>query len=133
MNPKKIFLLCLVLMAFITSCTKEEDDTPGSDSRDALVGSWSTTENSKQFGQTSFTITISKTGEDQVIIKNFYNLGAGVNTVGTVSGSSITIAQQQVSSQSITGSGTLSNNKINWSYTTDDGLQKDTCTAVSTK
>jgi len=136
MKHTKLFLLVasLLLLAY-AACTPASDNTPGTDERDALVGNWTTTETSRYFGKTTYTITVSKSTSDDitVIMKNFFNLGAGTSTLATVSGKSITIASQQVSAQAIKGSGTLGTSSINWSYTTDDGVQRDTCTAVSVK
>lgn len=132
---KPLVVFTTALLFAVAACTPETDNTPGTDDRDALVGNWTTTENSKYFGSTTYTITISKSNSDDVtvIIKNFYNLGAGASTLATVSGKSITIASQQVSAQTIKGTGTLGTSSINWSYTTDDGVQRDTCTASSVK
>ncbi len=135
MNLSNKILALFFVSIFFVSCAKEEDNIPGADDRDVFVGSWVTSETSKQFGSTAFTITISKSTSDNenLIIKNFYNLGSSANTIASVSGGNVTIAQQQVSAQGIKGSGSLSNGKINWSYTSDDGIQRDTCTAISSK
>lgn len=129
-----LFFITIATLTVLSSCTKE-DETTTSDDRDSFVGSWVTAESSQQFGNTSFTISISKSATDKenVIIKNFYNLGSSASTIAKVSGSSVTVTSQQVSAQNISGSGSRSGNKINWTYYTDDGVQKDTCTAVSTR
>jgi hypothetical protein len=129
------FPVLLFLLLLLASCGKEEGSTPVADPRDALEGSWSDAESSKHFGNSTYTVTIVKSASDEkgLIIKNLYNLGQGVVTIGTVSGSAIILASQQVSSQTISGKGTFSSSKITWTYYTDDGVQKDTCTATSSK
>lgn len=133
MNSKLLFLP-FAFIIFLASCTDPAND-PGTDDRDALIGNWVTTESSAQFGSSSYTISISKSNSDdnQIIIKNFYNLGSSTNTIASVSGKSISISSQQVSSHTVSGSGSLSGSKISWSYTTNDGVQADNCTASSTK
>jgi hypothetical protein len=125
------FIFCFVIF----SCQEKDANTPGADDRDPFIGNWVTAESSQQFGNTSFTITISKSSSDNenVIIKNFYNLGVSANAIARVNGTQIELSSQQVSAQQIAGKGTLSNGKINWNYVTDDGVQKDTCTALSSK
>ena len=130
-----IFLSLLVLI--FSSCDKTEDSTsPEGDARDVLVGTWVTSETSQNFGATTFTLTISKSTSDKenIIIRNFYNLGNTTNTIGKVNGTTIILSSQQISSQTIVGSGTFQDGKITWTYNTDDGAgQKDNCSASSTK
>lgn len=132
-NSKNIAVLAFVAFILLfASCAKEQDTAV--DARDNFVGTWLMAETSKNFGQTSYTISISKSNADNVniIVKNFYNLGTSTNTVVEVSGNNLSISSQTVSGTIISGSGTLSG-KISWTYQTNDGVNKDNCTATSTK
>ena len=130
-NIIKFFqIISLAIIFFLASCAKENN----TDARYNYVGTWIMAENSKNFGQTSYSISISKSNADNVniIVKNFYNLGPSTNTIVEVSGNNILINSQTVSGTIISGSGTLSG-KISWTYQTNDGVNKDNCTATSTK
>ena len=123
-----LFFFCSAIL-LLNSCGNKDDASPN------FEGSWTTVETSRHFGNTTFTMPISTSSSDKstLIIKNFYNLGASTNAIGKVSGNNITLDAQQVSAQNIHGSGSYSNGKINWTYYTDDGVNRDTCTAVSSK
>ena len=132
-NSKLICLILGFVLLLIASCTKD-DTNSNTDPRDQFVGSWTHVEKSQSFGTTTYSISISKANDNtNVIVKNFYQLGSGTNSIVEVSDNNLIIGQQVVSGQNIHGGGTFSSNKINWTYYTDDGVQKDTCTAVSTK
>ena len=138
LTRSKLPVYSLILLAiFVNSCSKTDDTAqPAADAREALTGSWTNAESSKLFGASSYTLTISLSNSDNenVIVNNFYNLGPKTSTVVKVSGNNLTIAQQQVSAQNVSGSGVLKDGKINWTYYTNDGgAHKDTCTSVSSK
>ena len=128
---KKIFKSGITLMVlFAASCAKDDSSTPQntSDDRSKYVRSWTCDETSAQQGNSTYTITISKdvTTANQIIVKNFYNLGTGTNTVMIVDGSNVTISSQNVSGHIISGSGTYhSSSSLTFSFTADDGITVD--------
>ena len=128
-------------MSLLSSCVKDDTgdviNTP--DARDKYVGSWKCQETSQQFGNTTYTITIAKSGNDStaVLLYNFYQLGATVGTKATVnisaSANTLTIGTQVVSGTTMTGSGSFDGTRINFSYTASDGQINDNVTAVCTR
>lgn len=131
-NIQLLFATILILM--ITSCT-DENTSPTGDDRDAFTGSWTCSEISKQYGTSSYPVTISKYGDnDSVTINNFYQLGSSINALALISGGSMTIPFQDISSGiKVTGTGLLSSSKINLTYYATDAGVKDTITATYTK
>lgn len=135
------FALILALMVTAVSCAPEEDEEPDptvTDDRDKFVHSngWSCAENSSQSGTSTFTVHINKstTNESQIFIENFYNFGFQNKATASVSGSSFTIASQQLAGNTVQGSGTMqSNGTVTMNYTVNSGSAIDTCTATLTK
>jgi hypothetical protein len=126
---KLIMMAGLSGLLFLTSCQKTDDDPETADDRDKLVGSWRCTESGQNANPTPYLINIDKAGTNAVEISNFAFLGSGESVIANVSGSAITIGPQTVSSRSVSGSGSYSNNKINFSYSLDG----DNITAVCTR
>ena len=132
MNIKNFFKLTATtsIIIFISSCAKDDTSPadPGAD-RDKYVGSWSCKE-TQGSTSTSFTVTIEKYGElDTLYVYNFDNLGANEKAMFIVNDNSVVIPTQDITSFTISGSGTFSNNKINLSYSVDS----DQYTAVCSK
>ena len=134
------YLTIIALVIFIASCAKEDDPINGvSDARNKYTGTWTAQENSSVFGSSTYSITIttSNSNNEDILIKNFYNLGAGTVTIGSVnvdgSGNSIQIKQQTVSGNVISGSGSYSNNKITFNFTSNDGQTIDNVSVTATK
>lgn len=123
-----------IIVAMFSSCT-DNNTSPTGDDRDSFAGSWTCNEVSKQYGNATYPVTITKYGDyDSVTIKNFYQLGNSISALALVSGSSITIPYQDVSGGiKVTGTGILSNSKINLTYYATDAGVKDTITATYTK
>ena len=136
---KYIFVLCTLASIFFSCNPDDTNDTPPQteDSRDKFVGSWLCNENSHQMGTSSFTVPISldPNNSSQIYLANFYQLGSSQKVYGVVANNSVTIPNQTVSSKSVRGSGTITNNntRINWNYYVNDGADIDTCTAVFSK
>jgi hypothetical protein len=135
--------LFIIVVASVVSCTKEDENNPSTgstnqtDPRSVFVGTWVCNEESQVFGTTAYSIDIAthSTITNRIVASNFYNLGFTTsNAQLEVSGSNITILQQNLSGYDVVGSGTLvSSSTINLSYTTDDGSGIDTVSAVYTK
>ncbi len=134
------YLLIVLTVVFIASCAKEDDPINGvSDARSKYVGTWTAQETSSVFGTSTYSITIStsNSNNEDILLKNFYNLGAGTVTIGTVNidgvGNSIQIKQQQISGNTISDSGTYGSGKITFNFTSNDGQTVDNVTVSATK
>ena len=105
--------------------------------RDKFVGNFTVTENCTTGADTYSSTIQAATSSTQVLINNFW--GVFVNpVVGTIDGSTITIAQQDPDSDGwyAEGSGTYDTNadEISLTFTiTDPDLNEDYCTAVYVK
>lgn len=114
-----------------------EGSTCGTEVRSKFIASYSVQENCSPGGNFNYNMTInsSATGVQNVVLNNFYGVGAAV--VGTVSGTSINIANQTVtvSGQALTfsGSGQVNGSIMTLSYTASQGGNVDNCTATCTK
>jgi hypothetical protein len=140
-RPDKLaVVLCFSLLMIISGC-EVADDLLGNEVISEIEGEWSVDETSEVFGKKStlsvYTVTISPDPDNLngIIIDNFYNVGISVRA--NVSGSSITIPNQEAEDgYTVYGSGTISGNRneIDMSYVVNDGsAQDDNCTADYTK
>jgi len=133
-------VLCFSLLMILSGC-EVADDLLGNEVISEIEGEWSVDETSEVFGKKStlsvYTVTISPDPDNLngIIIDNFYNVGISVRA--NVSGSSITIPNQEAEDgYTVYGSGTISGNRneIDMSYVVNDGsAQDDNCTADYTK
>jgi hypothetical protein len=144
-RTSRIFQTVIFSAAFMLATVScEVDDLIGNSAIVEIEGEWLVDEESEIFGKSTmkstlatYTVTISADPENTngIIIDNFYNVGISVRA--NVSGSSITIPNQNAEDgYSVYGSGTISGNRntINMSYTVNDGsAQDDNCTAVMNK
>jgi hypothetical protein len=116
---QKAFILCYFLLfgiLFLASCTKDDEII----TRDQYIGTWSCKETENQLAPTTFSISMEALGtEDSLRVYNFNNLGASEHAIFIVNSSSVVIPSQYIDSFLVSGSGTLSNNKINLTYTVD--------------
>lgn len=132
---KKISWIAFACIAlFVASCSDETVD-PAVDVRDKFTGSWLCKETITGSAPTTFTITISKVGSgDSLKISNFSNYGtSSPQTYAEVSGNSIVIPQQYITTTAISvqGSGIYSNSggeKISLNYSTDGQSASAVCT-----
>jgi hypothetical protein len=139
---KKTFtLLAAALIGFtlfLNSCKKEEDPEPttsgSTDPRDRFVATWFNSENSIDFGPSTYNVTVSDSSNSSYIMFGFL-YGFNKRIYATVGGNSFNIPSQLVSGNNVTGSGTLTNsNQINMTYIVQTtGTHWDTVTCVLTK
>ena len=120
----------LGLLLFI-SCL-EEDTNDLLDDRDAFLGAWNVTESCNK---DAYSVQISKdpSNSSQVLINNFWNTGNCGNPVyGIVAGSSIYLPEQSFCNGAfkVDGSGDMIKEKINWSYSVNDGADLFSCSAT---
>ena len=140
-SHKLFYVACLSLSLIIISCKPDKTDdptapSPTTDARDKYIGSWLCNENSKVSGQTSYTVSISKStsSSSEILIDHFYDLQAQARA--TVASNNISIPYQQLGTIGFaSGSGTLSSSGTNLAltYTTNVAGNKDTCTANCVK
>jgi len=131
-------LFLAVLIGFLASCTKNDDNNNNinnDDPRTNFVGTWLCAENSHLNGTSSYTVIISldQSNSAQILLANFY--GTNQKVYGVVANTNVTVPSQSVGGKSARGSGTLISNstKINWNYYVTVGGDIDTCSAVYTK
>lgn len=124
-------LILLSLATLLHSCTDEdpaEPNVPGSD-RDKFVGTWICKETYSGQAPTTFSINIQKHGSDDTLyVYNFNNLGSPYFAVWLVSGNSVTIPSQSITSTLISGSGFYNNGKIDLTYSSDGDQVTAECT-----
>jgi len=131
---KKQLLIVGACMTLFTACT-DENSSPTGDDRDAFTGSWVCSEQSSANGTNTYSVSISKIGdEDSISINNFYGVTPTVTAIALVSGNSLTIPFQSLpGGYTATGTGIKSNSKINLTYYVNFSGVKDTVTAVYSK
>ncbi len=129
----------VILPAFLLILSRCTTDTPSptpADPRDSFVGTWMVSE-SGQKNTYQVVITLDPASSTNVLISNFAASGSSGNpAVAVVSGTNITLISNQVIGDGwvINGGGALSgSNKINWTYTLNDGANLYHLTAVYTR
>lgn len=125
----------LIFSVSLISCQKDETPSTNptgsvSDIRERYTGTWTVSESSQIYGQTTYQVNIKKAPNDnnQVIIENFYNLGFtnAVYAILSNNNNAFTINQQSVSGQTISGSLTIySTNDIRGTFNANDGSGVD--------
>jgi hypothetical protein len=124
---RKIVILAVIISAtaFIAGCKKDKAPDP----REVFVATYSVTEtwteNSQSMTKPSFTM---------VLLINFADYGMGVTAEATISGTKITIPQQTLSnSRTISGSGTLSDPNLTFTYSETKNTITNSITATAKK
>lgn len=124
---------CICILAYVlNSCTKEDDVNPTDDTT-SFSGTWNVSENSKEFGSSTYKANINYTTASTVSINNLYSLTKG--TSASVSGRNLTIQPQTIDGFSISGSAILENaNRISFKYYVVQSSKKiDTVTSTFTR
>ncbi|MFC2111129.1 hypothetical protein ACFLQ5_01615 [Bacteroidota bacterium] len=134
----KLFFTIIIITTIMFSACDPDDEDPILNTSDYYVGTWLAEETSTLYPDPiTFTVEIKADAitEGQVFIYNFYHLGnADADKVTAItSSSSITISPQTVCNNVINGEGTLSGNKIMWSYYVNDGADIDHVISTYTK
>ncbi|MFY9310476.1 MAG: hypothetical protein WAQ28_15635 [Bacteroidia bacterium] len=122
---------------FLTSCAPEDDEQPtptSSDPRDKFHGNWAVSENSVDYGPSTYNCTISDSSASPYIFIA-YLYGFNKKLYSSVSGSNFSIPSQIIQGNSVTGNGVLVNaNQINLTYYVQTSISHtDTVTATLTK
>ena len=108
----KVSALLLLMMAFMSSCSKIEIDA-----RNKFTGRYAVEEFSYTDGSLSYyDVRIRKVAnsEDEIVFENFFN--AGINVYGVVVGARVYIEAQTTGIYWVEGQGTLSGNVLSMSY-----------------
>lgn len=135
---KKTTLATLILLAagMLAFFACEPFDNPdNTDPRDNFTGNWTVNEVSALYGTNTYTVTIvyDPSNSSQVLIRNFYHFGFDIDTYAIPTTGTITVPEQFTCNHTIKGKGTLSKNKIEWTYTANDGADTDSVAATYTK
>ena len=126
----------LLGVLFFSSCAKEDPATPNdpSDPRAKFHGHWYVTENSQDFGASTYYSDITdSTNASFILLSGLY--GYNVKTHATVSGSNFSIPSQAFPAGTISGNGVYTNSTlINLTYyVRTTTTHYDTITASLTK
>jgi len=132
-----LFAAILMGALFFASCSKQDDpinEPNNADPRAKFVGNWYVTENSTDYGSSTYNCTISdSTNASYILIGCVY--GFNKKAYATVSGNNFSIPAQIIQGSSVSGGGTLANaNQINMTYYVQVTISHyDTIVAVMTK
>jgi hypothetical protein len=129
---KLLIAAALLSLVGLSSCDNSVNPPNETDVRAKYVASWSCVEAG---GMTyPVTITLDPNNSTQVLIGNFHFFGSSVNAAAIATSNALTLASQEICSNTIHGSGTLVNsNKINMKYYVNNHTTIDTITATYTK
>jgi hypothetical protein len=134
---KLIPIIAAFFVLILSSCEVEDIDLPDADPRDSFTGTWNCTDTQLKATNESYTVTISydPSNSGQVLLSNFGLLGNSAQPYAYVTGSLITIPEQQLSNgYTVSGSGSLVNSdQIDWTYTTNDGADAFSYEATFTR
>ncbi len=100
-----------------------------------FVGTYSVRETcsvSGSVGPYTATVTQSTTNQVNILLQNFGDFSATITVAGSVTGTTLTIAQQTITGYTISGSGTYNGGVITITYTVS-GSNNESCTATWTK
>lgn len=129
-------MLTAVFLMTFAGCTSDNPSPSPADPRETFVGTWNVVESGQKLTYQAI-ITLDPTTDTRVLIRNFAGSGTTGNPAAAeVSGTSISLVPGQVIGDgwAVAGSGALSgSNKINWSYTVNDGANLYNLTAVYTR
>jgi len=135
MKKNLALILTGIMLMLVWSCELIEDPDPA-DPRDNYTGNWTVNEVSSLYGTNNYNVSIiyDPGNSTQVLIKNFYHFGMEIETFAIATNASLTVPEQIVCNHTVKGKGTLSTkNKIEWTYTVNDGADVDNVTATFTK
>ena len=121
-----------MFVALFSACTDPTNPPEHNISASDYKGTWHVQENCSKNAYT-VNITIDSGDSSVVYISNFGQLGNDFNAKANVDNELITVLKQSIDGTEVSGNGTLSNEKITWSFSINDGTDLTECTAVYTK
>jgi hypothetical protein len=137
---KRLFLISVVIIGLTFSfCKPDETETTTEENPKAkFISKWQCTEVSKRDGAAQpYEVHITDSAGNFVKLENFYAMGFNIKPKAEVSGSNITLINNQSLSGIVvkSGSGYFENSTtLKWNYIIDDGNpHTDTCTATFVK
>lgn len=131
----KSSLAALLMLVMIFPACELDDVDPDGDIRDKFIGTWRFDESEAKSDLAFYTVQITKNlgNSSQVLLQNFGNVG-NASAYGIVTTNRITVTSQTLASLTISGSGsTVSNTRMNWTYSIIDGADLINYTAVADK
>ncbi len=138
MKSKFLLLQGIMVLSllFLAGCAKDSTTDPATgDARSKFIGNWLVNEHWTKLTY-EVTITADNASTDGVYISNFSDAGNGVSAFAYISGSTISLSQDEHLSNGwiVNGNGIISGGStINWSYTRNDGANLLYVTAVYSK
>ncbi len=122
---------------FLASCSPKDDPevTPtSSDPREKFHGNWYVTENSKDYGTSTYNCTITDSSSSPYIFIA-YLYGFNKKIYSSVSGNNLTIPSQIIQGNNVSGSGVwINSTHVNLTYYVQTTISHyDTITATLTK
>lgn len=137
MNRSFKLFFAFAMLAFITSCTLDEDLDPiDQDARDKFTGTWLFQESDAARGMSySVSISLDNSNSSQVVLKNIGNFGNSYSARGIVTSSTIYVTSQEIyPGITIEGEGQLTSaNEMEWNYTITGGGSSDSYNATATR
>lgn len=126
----KLLGILSIILITLSACEKTDEQVPVAD-RDKFIGTWDG-QSTGVNGPRNFSLIISASNSDpaQILMRNFDG-GTGV-VYASVSGNVFSIPSQQVSAETISGSGNYSGNSLSFSFTVDDGQTTEARTGTAT-
>lgn len=126
-------IMILVTVLVVSSCGTTDLNDPGTnDDASKFLGTWNV---SDQPARINYVVKIQRSvvASDKVILDNFGDLGG--SATGLVVGNAIVIDQQNIGGGfSAEGTGDyISENKLQFEFTLDDGIDKEQRKAIFTK
>ena len=131
----------MILIALLFSSCEDLGGPDTGDNRDRLVDTWKVVDESSPLksGQIAYWVEIEKDPDKQTMIRiySFNYLGDDIYALASLSGTSLTLPQQELpGGWTVQGSGEIQKNwnEILWTYTVDDGSgMLEQVTAVYTR
>jgi hypothetical protein len=130
---KKILIIALLFVAFLSACDPNENIFI---TRDDYVGTWSCTDNEVLITKQVYDVIIEldQDNSSMIIIRNFSNAGNTNHIHAVVASKNFTFESQTIAGETVYGDGKLiSNNRIECTYTKSDAADNYNCTAIFTK
>ena len=126
----------LTALLLVTSCAKDDEVSPAdpTDDRAKYRGTWAVEEKSKEFGASTYNVTITdSTTSSHLLIAYLYNFKR--KTIASVNQNNLFIPAQLIDGVNVSGSGVLENPKrISLKFTVQmTKVKYDTVTAILTK
>lgn len=134
---KHLNLLIVIVLSLVSfwACTPDDDNENG-DIRAEYVGSWTCSEQSSLFGQSTYSVTISYGPSDNtVLIYNLYNIGASEAVEVYLVDNSLELLNQTVDNNLFSGEGTsvVDYSTFNLSYSVKSAGDQDQVSATFTQ